>query len=267
MNDDKKALWNSVCKTDPDHVKKITGKSYQGSSPKPYYLIERATDTFGPCGIGWGIDVIEERFFNFSDTEIHHFATVEFWYVLDGKRGTVRQMGGTRAAYITSTGKFTCDEDAPKKSITDGMVKAMSMVGFAGDIFGGRWDDSKYQDELKAEKEKDAEDKAGAEKEAARIAQRTPEYNAAIEKHEATISAVISGINNSLAARDINDIDAQQSFLSLAAEAWYTMANQDDLEKEQKSIWLAYTKGGVFTTQQQAIIKSSDFRIAHFGAG
>ena len=36
------------------------------------------------------------------------------------------------------------DEDAPKKSATDGMVKCLSMLGFAGDIFSGQWDDSKY---------------------------------------------------------------------------------------------------------------------------
>jgi hypothetical protein len=36
------------------------------------------------------------------------------------------------------------DEDAGKKSVTDGMVKCLSMLGFAGDIFSGRWDDSNY---------------------------------------------------------------------------------------------------------------------------
>ena len=36
------------------------------------------------------------------------------------------------------------DEDAPKKSVTDGMVKCLSLIGVAGDIFSGRWDDSKY---------------------------------------------------------------------------------------------------------------------------
>ena len=47
-------------------------------------------------------------------------------------------------AYETSTGKYMVDEDAAKKSVTDGMIKCLSMIGFAGDIFSGRWDDSKY---------------------------------------------------------------------------------------------------------------------------
>ena len=136
-------LWNSVCVTAPHAVKKITGKQYQGNGPKPYWLIQRATETFGPCGIGWGIEVVNERFERFGD-EALHIALVRVWYEVDGRRGYIEQMGQTRAAYTSAAGKFIVDEDAPKKSVTDGMVKCLSMLGFAGDIFSGQWDDSKY---------------------------------------------------------------------------------------------------------------------------
>ncbi len=137
-------LWRNVCITDPSAVKSITGKQYKGNSPKPYWLIEQATKVFGPCGIGWGINVVSERFERFGETESLHIAQVKVWYMLDGKRGEIEQMGQTRSSYVTSSGKFTVDEDAPKKSVTDGMVKCLSMLGFAGDIFSGRWDDSRY---------------------------------------------------------------------------------------------------------------------------
>lgn len=139
-----KKLWNKVCVTAPHAVKAITGKQYKGNSPKPYWIIERATDVFGPCGIGWGIEVVGERFERFGDTESLHIAHVKVWYVLDGKKGVIEQMGQTRASYMSGAGKFIVDEDAPKKSVTDGMVKCLSMIGFAGDIFSGQWDDSKY---------------------------------------------------------------------------------------------------------------------------
>jgi hypothetical protein len=45
---------------------------------------------------------------------------------------TFDQMGGTKAAYKTSKGALLVDEDAGKKSVTDGMVKCLSMIGFAG---------------------------------------------------------------------------------------------------------------------------------------
>jgi len=138
-------LWNEVKVTDPSAVKRITGKPYQGNSPKPYWLIQRATEVFGPIGKGWGVDVKSERFERLSDTDVLHVAVVSVWYVIDGvKTSTFDQMGGTKACYTTGAGKLMVDEDAGKKSVTDGMVKCLSMIGFAGDIFSGQWDDSKY---------------------------------------------------------------------------------------------------------------------------
>lgn len=138
-------LWNEVFVTDPAAVKPITGKQYRGNSPKPYWLIQRATETFGPVGIGWGVQVVNERFERISDTDVLHVATVGVWYVWNGvKSVTTEQMGGTKASYLTSKGVLMVDEDAGKKSVTDGMVKCLSMIGFAGDIFSGQWDDSKY---------------------------------------------------------------------------------------------------------------------------
>jgi len=68
-------------------------------------------------------------------------------------------------------------------------------------------------------------------------------YNAAVREHIASISA----IKNALADAD----------LETAAEEWNAMT-----EDEQRSIWKAPSKGGIFTTQELATIKTSDFREA-----
>lgn len=148
---DNKALWLRVCVTDPKAVKPITGKQYSGNSPKPYWIVERLTEEFGPCGIGWGFNILNERIERFSDTDTLHVAVVRLWYVMDGKRGELEQIGQTKASYTTNAGKFMLDEDAPKKSVTDALVKCASYLGFAGDIFSGRWDDSKYVAEANRE--------------------------------------------------------------------------------------------------------------------
>ena len=137
-------LWNRVFVTDPRAVKQITGKPYKGHSPKPYWLIERATQEFGSCGEGWGVEVKSEGFHRMTDTDVMHSAVVVVWYMKDGKRCAIEQMGQTKACYKTASGSMMLDEDAGKKSVTDGMVKCLSMIGFAGDIFSGMWDDSKY---------------------------------------------------------------------------------------------------------------------------
>lgn len=142
---DNMTLWSTVKVTDPSAVKEIVGKAYKGNSPKPYWLIQRATEVFGPVGIGWGVTVKSERFERMTENDVLHVAVVSVWYVFDGKRAeSFEQMGGTKAVYKTNKGIVIVDEDAGKKSVTDGMVKCLSMIGFAGDIFSGQWDDSKY---------------------------------------------------------------------------------------------------------------------------
>jgi hypothetical protein len=144
-------LWEKVERTNPVHTKAITGKSYQGTSPKPHYLVHKATEAFGPCGIGWGFTIVSERIEEGAGGERMHIAHVRVWYEWQGKRGEVEHIGGTQFSGIRSSGKPFTDEDAPKKSVTDALVKALSMIGFAGDIFMGRYDDSKYVNELRNE--------------------------------------------------------------------------------------------------------------------
>jgi hypothetical protein len=177
-----KALWQEAFMTDPKAVKPITGKTYSGNSPKPYWLIERATDVFGPIGIGWGVNVKSERFERMGEHDVLHVAVVSVWYVWNGQRSeTFDQMGGTKAAYKTSKGALLVDEDAGKKSVTDGMVKCLSMIGFAGDIFSGRWDDSKYV----AEANQEYRAKEEAEQQAQAAAQRSEWLEATAMKLEA----------------------------------------------------------------------------------
>ena len=167
-------LWGSVEKTPVEQTKPITGKTYKGNSPKPHHLIKRATETFGPCGIGWGFTVVEDKV---VDTAIYpdgsvermHYCRVRVWYMYGGQRGEIEHVGGTvlsgrrrgeKADYMLPF----ADDDAPKKSVTDALIKALSLIGFAGDIFLGRYDDSKYmaelRDEARAEKQAQVADPA-----------------------------------------------------------------------------------------------------------
>lgn len=49
--------------------------------------------------------------------------------------------------------------------------------------------------------------------------------------------------------------------LPLAAEAWFELP--DDAKGD---LWRATTKGGIFTTQERAVISSTEFRQAHYGS-
>jgi hypothetical protein len=208
---DNKELWNRAFVTNPKAVKAITGKQYSGNSPKPYWIVERLTDEFGPCGIGWGFTIVNERFERFGDTDSLHVAVVRFWYVIDGQRGELEQIGQTKASYLSSKDKFILDEDAPKKSVTDALVKCASYLGFAGDIFSGRWDDSKYV-------------KEAGEEWARREAENDPERASWLADWLAAIDAAgtVGELKDVMAkaiaaAKQQNDGDAEGQFLAAQA--------------------------------------------------
>lgn len=154
MSDNTKMdLWQRVYETDPKHVKKITGRSYQGNSPKPYHIVKKLTEEFGPCGLGWGFDIKSHENVKMLDAQtMVNVVAVEMWYRIDGSpdytTGRITQVGQTKFCYISKDGNWIIDEDAPKKSVTDALVKCASYLGFAGDIFMGMWDDSKYVEEI-----------------------------------------------------------------------------------------------------------------------
>jgi hypothetical protein len=206
---DNLALWEAVEKTPHNQTKEITGKAYKGNSPKPHYLVWKATETFGPCGIGWGFEIVEEKLLDGALLESGfceriHMARVRVWYKWKADRGEVEHVGQTVFSGKRKDGKPFTDEDAPKKSVTDALIKALSMIGFAGDIFMGRYDDSKYVADLKAEELADKAPAPRADKPAI-----TPAYVIKGAKdaddYIKRLVALVAGAPNAAAVQAIND--------------------------------------------------------------
>ena len=139
--------WNRFADIDPKFTKKITGKAYQGTSPNPQYVIRCLTEMFGPVGVGFGWRVVEEAFTPLGP-EILHWCRIEFWHT--DRANTFDSYGQTKALLQKRDGSLMSDEDAPKKSLTDAIIKAASHVGVGANIFLGRWDDQKYVAEVEA---------------------------------------------------------------------------------------------------------------------
>lgn len=148
-------LWDRVAVTDPDFTKSFsTMDGFNGTAVSPIYNVKKATQAFGPVGIGWGYEIVDERYINgvplgfdaegnMWGTVIIHVLRLKLWYMLDGKRGEVTHFGQTTFVGKGEHGLFT-DEDAPKKSLTDALGKCLSMLGFSADVYLGHYDDSKY---------------------------------------------------------------------------------------------------------------------------
>jgi len=146
------AIWDLVKDTDKSFVKPMFSANGSNlSSINPNYQVLRATNLFGPCGIGWGYEVTSESYIQGpslyperpeAGNHTLHVVQVKLWYKHKGEIGAVSHFGQTKLSSVDASGKVIFDEDAPKKSLTDGISKCLSMLGFSADIYGGQFDGS-----------------------------------------------------------------------------------------------------------------------------
>jgi hypothetical protein len=154
------SLWESVQATDPNYTKAFNRSGgFRGTAINHTYQQKRATQAFGPKGIGWGSKVIDERYAEGAPIvhpqhgvigrEVIHVVRIELWYDLAAERGSVEAFGQTTFVGSNKHGTYT-DEEAPKKSLTDAESKALASLGFSADVHLGLFDDSKYVNDLSA---------------------------------------------------------------------------------------------------------------------
>jgi hypothetical protein len=133
-------IWKAVEKTDPAHTKQVNQRG-GFTAISANYQIMRATEQFGPVGIGWGYIAGEPIF---HETLI--FVPVTLWH---GDRSNV--FGPMLGCEEWKDKNGRVDSDASKKATTDALTKLLSHLGFNADVFLGRYDDSKYVAQMERE--------------------------------------------------------------------------------------------------------------------
>ena len=114
---------------------------------------------------------------------------------------------------------------------TSAVGRALAFFGLAGTEIASA---DEVQNAITQQGQKEAEEKA------AKCAE-------AVRDHMDSIMAIQAGI----AAQE----------LSAAAEAWFEL----DADTK-KALWLAPSKGGIFTTREREVMQTSEFKEAHYGA-
>ncbi|HCR4016166.1 TPA: hypothetical protein OOF36_000368 [Morganella morganii] len=166
---DNLSIWKQVQRTDPRFTKPLEGVGYTGTSINSNYMIMRATEIFGPIGDGWGYEVVEEKFLDGKPLtepvmennkqvalrylrnadgalycEQNHSIKIKFWYMTkSGKKAEFESYGATPYRYQTQYG-MKVDGEVLKKSLTDAIKKALSMLGFSSDVYMGMHDNPEY---------------------------------------------------------------------------------------------------------------------------
>lgn len=137
-------LWNSVEKTDPKHTRKANIKGNRITSIDPQYQIKKATAKFGSYGSTWGLRNIK------VDYTLVPVNGLVFWvadfYYPNGEF----PISNSTSVWMDNA-RTKPDDQFAKKIETDSLTKALSKIGFNADVFLGKYDDSRYVEEVTKE--------------------------------------------------------------------------------------------------------------------
>lgn len=152
-------LWSSVHDTPPQYTKAFRRSGgFAGTAIDPTYLVMRATELWGPLGMDWGYEIVDEQYINgepiFAPREdgippvvignvIIHKIRLRLTYPGKDAVGHIEQFGQTTFVGRDKNGLFT-DEEHAKKSLTDALSKCLSLLGFGADVRIGSFEDSSY---------------------------------------------------------------------------------------------------------------------------
>jgi len=154
-------VWDRVRQPPKEALKQISGGRLRGMTDiSPQWRYEAATDVFGPCGIGWKWELVRVWREDAAAGQVFAFAEV-LLYIHDKEwcetvthgdekpywADPVPGIGGSMLIEQEKLGLHVSDEGY-KMAVTDALSVAFKMLGFGADVYAGRWDGSKYAQDV-----------------------------------------------------------------------------------------------------------------------
>ena len=156
------SLWGKVEKTDPNFTKDIPGGAGL-TAIDAMYQVKMATQIWGPYGFRWGLKNMQYSWLEADEQNKMVVIKAVFKYPAN-LEPVIEYAEFEIGSSFSWMKKGRVDFDFLKKTETDLLTKALSKVGFNADIYMGRFDDSKYVAERKAEVAKSNPEKLTKEK-------------------------------------------------------------------------------------------------------
>ena len=148
--EDNLKIYNIIKKVPDEAQKKITGGRLSGMTDiKPMWRIEKLTEVFGPCGLGWYTTTRNKEIIDGANSE--KIAVVDINLFVNYKKPfglgedlwsePIEGTGGSSFIANERNGLYTSDE-CFKMAYTDAFSVACKSLGMGAEIY---WGDSKYQ--------------------------------------------------------------------------------------------------------------------------
>ena len=130
-------IYKALATTPSEAKKTIKGGRLNGFTDiNPMWRIKALTEQFGPCGLGWYIDIVETKLEEHGE-EVKAFAKVNLYWrqnASDPWSAPVTGLGGSSFVSKERSGAYVSDE-CFKMAVTDAIGSACKLLGMSADIF------------------------------------------------------------------------------------------------------------------------------------
>ena len=141
-------IYESLSRPPKDALREIQAGKLKGKTDiNPQWRYKAMTEKFGLVGIGWKYEVQKLWTEAGAGNEKLAFAQVAV-FVKDGDAWSepIVGIGGSKLVQFEK-GAAVRNDEGYKMAVTDAFSTALKMLGVAADIYAGRWDGTKYNDE------------------------------------------------------------------------------------------------------------------------
>ena len=148
MKDKAIEIYKSLSRPPKDALREIQAGKLKGKTDiNPQWRYKAMTEKFGLVGIGWKYEVQKLWTEAGAGSEKLAFAQVAV-FVKDGDAWSepIVGIGGSKLVQFEK-GAAVSNDEGYKMAVTDAFSTALKMLGVAADIYAGRWDGTKYNDE------------------------------------------------------------------------------------------------------------------------
>lgn len=129
-------IYNKIRAVPKEAQKTINAGRLRGFTDiNAMWRIQKLTETFGPCGIGWYYTIEREWMERGANEEIAAFMDILLYYKQDGEWSKgIPGTGGSSFVAKESKGLYTSDE-CYKMALTDAISVAAKAIGMGADVY------------------------------------------------------------------------------------------------------------------------------------
>lgn len=138
MSSDNMRIYSAFERTPNEARKPIQGGRLKGMTDvNPMYRIQKLTERFGPCGIGWYPEIVDKRTVDCPTGEVMCFIDLALYYREDPAGEWSKPVFGTGGNTLIAKEKsgLYANDEGWKMAYTDALSVACKALGMCADVY------------------------------------------------------------------------------------------------------------------------------------